>query len=155
MIDPKPKRSKKRGTLTVCMGLPASGKSTWVRKNRQPEALIVCADAMRTRGVSAQALFGKMRREAGAALIAGRDVMVDACSLRWRDREPWLAMAQRFGARPVLVVFDTPLEVCRARDSVRPRPAGRLDLCARRMSESLHRVANEEWAHVELVEGAT
>ncbi len=147
-------RIEKRGTLTVCMGLPASGKSTWVREHAKG-ALVVCADSIRTRGVSAQAMFGKMRRETYVALAEGKDVVVDACSLRMRDREPWLAIARRLRVTTRLVVFDTDVDVCRLRDRVRARPAGRLGVYAARMVDSLREVEREEWGSVVRVPGET
>lgn len=147
---PRQVRKTARGMLTVCMGMPASGKSVWARANANG-ALVVCADAMRTCGVSAQALFGKMRRDAQMALLGGEDVIVDACSLQWRDREPWLAIARRLDASTRLVVFDVSAEVCRARDLRRAQPAGRIDLYAARMIESLHRIEREGWGSIEHV----
>jgi len=139
--------STTRATLTVCMGLPGSGKTTWCRT--QP-GVVVSADAIRTRKANGRAIFGKMRREAGRALLDGVDVFVDACSLRWRDREPWLTFAREIGARTRLVIIDTDPAECRRRNRARRHPAGRMPIYESRMRDALGRVSSEGWGDVKL-----
>lgn len=80
-------------TLTVCMGAPASGKSTWCAANAG-DALVVTADAIRF-GADPAAVFTRMVQLAKGALSEGNDVIVDACSTRAVDRSPWLILARK------------------------------------------------------------
>jgi len=132
--------------------MPGSGKSHWCAKNAGG-ALLLTADRMRTGHVRASALFGSLYRSAAVALLEGRDVMIDACSLQWRDRRPWLAIAARHEARTRLVIIDTPLRVCHARDSRRVRSVGRSSVFYARFCETLRVVESEGWDVVRVIDG--
>lgn len=72
--------------------------------------------------------------------------VVDATSLRRRDRRPFVRRAQAKGAPAVLIVLDVPIEVCIERDRVRAdRTVGEQELHRQRaaLEQSLERIADE------------
>jgi predicted kinase len=143
----------RRPILTVCMGAPASGKSTWCAEWGS-DVVVVSGDAIRY-GADPEAVFARMMQIAKGALAEGRDVIVDACSTRAVDRSPWLFLAKKTRCTTRLVIFDTPTALCRRRDANRSRPAGRVDVYAARMKESLRVVKFEGWDEIVTVAGAT
>jgi predicted kinase len=122
-------------SLLITRGLPASGKSmyarTWVAEDPS-RRVRVNRDDLR------QLAFGQpildhagettvtvMQQAAVRALLqAGRDVIVDDTHLRAKYARQWADLAAEVGAAFAVVDFDTPLEVCLARDAARERPVG-------------------------------
>ncbi len=138
-------------TLTVLAGLPGAGKSYWCERNVDTNALLLSADRLRRRIVSARALFGGMCRDASLALLDGRDVTIDACSLQRIDRAPWLAIAGRCEVRTRLVIIDTPAGLCAARDRARVRAVGRSAVFQRRFQKMICAIPDEGWDEIEFV----
>ena len=137
--------------MTVLAGLPGAGKSTWAARNAG-EALVVTGDDIRTGGADPNAVFHRMREQARKALAEGRDVIVDACSLRKTDRSVWKSIASAVGASTELVVMRTPLSTCRIRDAARSHPAGIDWARAFENLNELYRIAPREgWGRVRLV----
>ena len=139
--------------LTVTCGLPGSGKSTWALQQVAQERLVyvVSADAIREDGAEGSVVFDDMELSARRALRNGLDVIVDACALDPRTRNGWLRIAHELGAGSRLVVFATPLAVCRARDAARPlERRARVDWldCERKLERVFERVGLELWDRV-------
>lgn len=100
-------------TMTVLVGMIASGKSTYARAQAKQGAVIVSDDAL------ASGLFGSYapNRElalqrriqesiAATALRLGKCVVVDSArSLSRRERKRWLLLAERTGAECAAAVF--------------------------------------------------
>ena len=123
--------------VVVVAGLPGSGKSTWLRQFA-PDVL--SSDDIRTEltgdagDQSANAhVFFRLRARLAERLATGKQVTyVDATNLTRRDRRPWILAARTAKARLEAVWFDTPREVCQARNSARGRqvPAHVIDAMA-------------------------
>lgn len=109
-------------TLTLLCGLPAAGKSTWAA--RHCAALVVSADAIREQHAPAAVVFDTLYSRAAAALSAGQNVVIDACSLTRAARSRARDLARAHGAACDLVFFLTPWHVCASRDAQREQPAG-------------------------------
>jgi len=112
-------QSKQPTTITVTCGLPGSGKSHWA-STAAALAYVVSADAIREHGADGHAVFESMELNARRALGAGIDVIVDACALDPSTRMRWQRLARELGAQARLVLFVTPVSVCRERDAARP-----------------------------------
>lgn len=119
------------GKLTLTIGLPGSGKSTWAYA--QPLALVVERDEIReeltgdrrdhTREVEVSHI-ARMRVIAGLRL--GFHVIVSDTNLKGRYRRQWERIAREVGAPYEEVSFlHVPVETCIARDAERPNPVGR------------------------------
>jgi protein phosphatase len=106
-------------TLTVLCGLPGSGKSTWGATHAE-SAEVFTLDDIRTEGADPRSVMRAVVGRARAYLNLRRSVVIDGCALRPSERTSWLTVARAHWARPRIVLFDTPVSVCRARDAARP-----------------------------------
>lgn len=112
----------KRTTLTLMCGLPRSGKSTWLRKNRG-EDIVVCLDVIRKEifghqfhGPAEQFVMGIAKSMVRLLLKQKKSVIIDATNIRRGWRAEWRTLAEECGARTRIVFIDAPLEVCLERN---------------------------------------
>jgi len=111
--------------VVVLVGLPGSGKSTWVKG----KAGSLSSDAIRglladdeTDQTIHARVFTVLRYLLRHRLALGRPVTyIDATNLVPEERRPYLTIGRAFGCVVEAVFFDVPLEVCRARNAGRPR----------------------------------
>ena len=100
--------------VTILVGLPGSGKTSFVRARLAGHAH-VSKDLMRSsrdRNTRQLALVAE-------ALAAGRSVVVDNTNLRVADRAPLIAAARVDGAKVVGYFFDATATECLARNRAR------------------------------------
>jgi predicted kinase len=146
--------------LILTIGLPGSGKSTFARRLApQIDAVILESDALRrllfdtpaySRSESRQ-LFAALHHAARELLLAGRNVIIDATSIRDSDRRPAYDVAQQTGARLLLLSFTAPEDVIEHRLGQRlvspdPQEASSAGLRVyRRMAARLQTPLSEHW----------
>jgi len=100
--------------LAILVGLPGSGKTSFVRA-RLAGHVHVSKDLMRsTRDRNARQLA-----LVAQALAAGRPAVVDNTNLRVADRAPLIAAARAAGARVVGYFFEATVQECLARNRAR------------------------------------
>jgi predicted kinase len=125
--------------IVLAVGLPGSGKSTWFRQN--------CANPISSDAIRRQLIDDESDQTANARVFEIVRILlrqrlelhrpvtyIDATNLTRRDRRPYIEIARQYGARIEALWFDVPLNVCKARNAVRPRvvPESAMNLMAAR-----------------------
>jgi predicted kinase len=124
----------------LLVGLPGSGKSTWVR---QQGGNPLSSDDLRqmlvddtTDQTIHRVVFKTLRYLLRQRLELGRPVTyIDATNLTPLSRRPFIRLANLYGYEIEAVFFDLPLEICKERNRTRSRvvPEDALDLLAMRL----------------------
>jgi len=110
----------------ITVGLPGSGKSTYlarlgVNAISSDEIRRLIADDGLDQTMNAR-VFSVIRYLVRQRIAAGRPVTyVDATHLTMWERKPYVILAQRYGCRLEALFFDSPIEVCIARNQARHR----------------------------------
>jgi predicted kinase len=111
-------------TFTMLVGLPRSGKSTWVNRCcKNPNDIVISNDWIR------EHILGVAYCEASNAIVwtiidatmriclsQGKNVILDGVNHHPGIRKYYLEIARKYNANIIMIVFDTPLEVCLKRE---------------------------------------
>ena len=118
----------------VCVGAPGSGKSTWSKQfvADNPTVVRLCPDEFRAQfgtgegdqTVSAKA-FAATREGMDAALASGKDVLIDATNMHHKGRKEILAIAKKYNANKIAVVFEATRQTLIERNQRRGAEGGR------------------------------
>jgi F420-dependent oxidoreductase-like protein len=115
-------------TLVVLIGPSGAGKSTWAADNFSPDQ-IVSSDRLRAMvgageddQAAGTAAFEILDRVVTERLSRGLTTVIDTLGFHAESRERWLQLARDAAVPAHAVLFDTPGDVCLARNDSRPRP---------------------------------
>lgn len=146
-------QQKRQPTFTMLVGLPRSGKSTWITEN--PDAgVVVSNDWIR------EEILGTHYSDKANAIIwsiadatlrivlgQGKDAVLDGVNLTKFTRSFYIKLAREYGARILMVVFETPVEVCLKRNVDKKLP----DDVLSKMSESYQPPTMDEYDYIDFV----
>jgi predicted kinase/diadenosine tetraphosphatase ApaH/serine/threonine PP2A family protein phosphatase len=119
-----------RTALVVLCGPAGSGKSTFARRHFQPTQIVssdhcraLISDSPQNQAVSADA-FALFYTIIDLRLKYGRLTVADSTALTRESRAELLALAHRHDFAAIMLLFDTPLDLCIERDRQRQHPVG-------------------------------
>jgi predicted kinase len=112
--------------LVVLVGLPASGKSTWLQDN---DLFALSSDSVRellsgdiTDQSNNRLVFRTLRQLVAARVRAGVDVTyIDSTALTLWERRCWIRFAELHDCAVEALFFDVPLAECKRRNASRDR----------------------------------
>lgn len=123
--------------IILAVGLPGSGKSTYfarlgIHPLSSDSVRLLLADDETDQTIHRQ-VFATLRYLACQRIALNRPATyIDATNLTLRDRLPWIELARENNCAIEALYFDTPPEICKARNDARRRrvPVAALDLMA-------------------------
>lgn len=118
-------------TLTLMIGLPGSGKSTYAKTKIDRKVKLLSSDAIRkelfldeTNQENNTLVFKTLHERARNFLIDGKDVVIDATNTNIDDRTKTLSSFADLNIKRKAIIIETPVELCIERDSRRRRTVG-------------------------------
>lgn len=116
--------------LNLLVGISGSGKSTWAKaiQDKNSALIVLCPDILRGIVGSGEEdqtvngfVFNVVRAMTEYFLKSGKDVIIDATNVRKVNRQEFIDIGHKHGAKVCAYVFRVPLEVCLERNFKRAR----------------------------------
>jgi predicted kinase len=140
--------------ITVLMGPPGSGKSTWVDKHKEHGVHIFNTEPVRTiKNIDVQGFMRYERIKAIKAAQLGVDVICDGTHTIPGHRAIWLQVAKELGVETKIIAFDTPLLTLLQVQKERLHPAPHKVVVDhyRRFQMQKHVINREPWHYIEVI----
>jgi len=117
--------------LIIMVGVPGSGKSTYVKKNLQ-DYKVLSSDEIRKElfgDESCQSnnilVFNTLYKRAREYLLLGYNIVIDATSINVKERKRVLDNFKDLQIKKIAIYIKTPIEICYKQDSERERKVGK------------------------------
>ena len=140
--------------ITVLMGAPGAGKSTWVFNNKTGFEHVYNIDAIRAiKDMDVNAYTRHMRTKAIMKVEEGHDLIADATHVLKTHRLLWLALADRLQLDTRLIVFDTRRELLLQAQQVREFPVKNSVVIEqhRKLQVAKNDMKREGWGSIEII----
>ena len=140
--------------ITVLMGAPGAGKTTWLEANKKPKDHVYNTSPVRTnKDLDVATYMGYIRLKAAKAIDQGLDVIADGTHTIRDHRVYWLKLAKRYQIETRLVIFQTPLSLLLEANAKRVHPASYKSIIDhhKRLGASLSILEDEGWTTIEKV----
>lgn len=142
--------------ITLMMGAPASGKTTYIQQNRQLNDLVTSSDLVRLdREIEVADAMRAFRLKGVNWAKQGNSFWVDATNTFANHRLFWLNIAKQYEMPIRLIAIHTPYAICHNRNKQREHPADMKVVKAhcRRMPSALSLITNEGYESIEVING--
>ena len=112
----------KKPILTIMIGLPRSGKSTWIKKNKK-DAVVVSPDEIRAKIFGHQFhsnaedfIWAFAKAMCRLLLEQGKDVIIDATNINSYSRNVWINIGKQYKAKVRMIWTKTSVQKCLQRN---------------------------------------
>lgn len=142
--------------ITLMMGAPASGKTTYIQQHRELNDLVTSSDLVRLdREVEVSDAMRAFRIKGVNWAKQGQSFWVDATNTFADHRLFWLNIAKRYEMPIRIIAINTPYMMCQNRNRMREFPADMKVVKAhcRRMQSALSLIENEGYESIEKING--
>lgn len=148
---------EERNNAIIMVGIPGSGKSTYVDKyiEKCEQIKIFSTDRYReklTGDVQNQSsnniVFYQIYNDMETALIEKKDVVFDATNVTVRDRRRFIELANKYNALPTAIVFNTDIDVCIERVAQRGWSVDAKELCEKFQNRFVSPTINEGFTYI-------
>lgn len=113
-------------SLVVLIGVSGSGKSRFAQQHFDVTEVLssdtcraLVSDDENNQRATSDA-FDVLHFIAAKRLAAGRLTVIDATNVQHEARKPLIALARKYHALPIAIIFDLPEKICQARNRERP-----------------------------------
>ena len=140
--------------ITVLMGAPAAGKSTWITNNKTGFEHIYDTEPVRAnKELDVDAYMSFIRSKAIKAAESGKDIIADGTHTFKAHRQFWLILAHRLDLKTKLIAFDTALPVLLGANATRQHstPIKIVYQHNARMKVAMRAVEREQWGLIEVI----
>jgi predicted kinase len=139
--------------ITVLMGCPAAGKTTWVNRNRIDEHLYSTEAVRVNREIDVDQYMNHIRSQAVKAVAKGLSVIADGTHTMQAHRRFWLMLSKRYEQPKRLIVFDTPLQIALMYNEMRQSPAPNHIVRQHwfRQQKAMQLIQREGWDDIEII----
>ena len=139
--------------ITVLMGAPGAGKSTWVRMHRDGEYIFNTEGVRVNRDMDVATYMHNQRLLAITAVENGSHLIADGTHTIKSHRLVWLNLARRLGLSTRLIAFHTQLPILLAVQKTReyPAPDKVVRSHAYKMVFAMRDIQHEGWGQIEII----
>lgn len=142
--------------ITLMMGAPASGKTTYIQQHRELNDLVTSSDLVRLdREIEVADAMRAFRLKGVKWASENKSFWVDATNTFAHHRRFWLDIATKYQMPVRIVAIHTPYWICNNRNKQREHPADMKVIRSHchRMPSALELIKHEGYESIEVING--